>query len=949
MNRHPARSVVSVLSALLLVAAAAASGVDEFTVKRENTFEFAQKPVVTRNGDAVTIAFESRGLCDATMAIENAEGRIIRHLASGVLGPRAPEPFQKDSKKQALVWDGKNDQGVYVDNKDAVTVRVSLGLKPQFEKSLFWCPQKRVGNASSPVLCAAPEGIYVAEGCGVDSVRMYAHNGDYARTVYPFPRDKVGQVNGMETAAFPQDGQTLPIKRGPKHASTLLRSGDNMVPAPGKYGTATSAMAVQGSRMALAYYALDRLGTDGSSGGFDLHGPETSIVFGVAKERKRFSPRSAAFSPDGKWLYMAGYNSGGEGCEWLHCVTRLDYAARDAKMELFAGTWQPEDMHARDKEFTVPASVAVDAQGRVYVADFMNNRIQVLTPDGKLFKSVKVTHPAEVFVHPKTGAIYVGSWMLKNRFVPDLKYKIPAVCMRLGPVDNPTVEATWPLPFNSYNATVDWNRISGLQYRMTVDFWAEQPTIWVVPGVLFDIGGWAVVEAKKNLVGTGILLLQEEGGKLSIKRDFDRDTVKSVVRANPPVISRQRLYVHPVDGRLYVAEGDCAVMKGVNQLVEINPETGKVKLVDLPMAMEDMAIGLDGYFYLRSDFEVGRFDPSVWREIPWDYGEERKRAGFDGRSMPLVSALPLPGTGRYPCWWHMGGMAINARGQLAVVTCNFPPRGETLTDENPYTKRGKLPAGGKPYTPTLYPGRVTGYETHVWDEHGKLVYEDAIPGFSTTDGIGIDKDCNLYVLAAMNRNLDGKPYFLPWAGTLVKMRPKQGKVISASEGAPARLGKTAAPNRPPDVNMWGAGDTWLENPEWMYGGVGFVGANSGGSCVCWNARPALDLFARSFAPEVDHYSVAVLDSNGNLILRVGQYGNVDDGKPLNPAGGPANTRSIGGDEVAIFHAPYVGTHTDRRLFIADPGNNRIASVKLGYHTSESVALQGLPDLTREKK
>jgi hypothetical protein len=47
--------------------------------------------------------------------------------------------------------------------------------------------------------------------------------------------------------------------------------------------------------------------------------------------------------------------------------------------------------------------------------------------------------------------------------------------------------------------------------------------------------------------------------------------------------------------------------------------------------------------------------------------------------------------------------------------------------------------------------------------------------------------------------------------------------------------------------------------------------------------------------------------------------------------------------VAIFHAAYLGTHTDRRLFIADAGNARILSVKLGYHAEEKTALKDVPD------
>lgn len=40
------------------------------------------------------------------------------------------------------------------------------------------------------------------------------------------------------------------------------------------------------------------------------------------------------------------------------------------------------------------------------------------------------------------------------------------------------------------------------------------------------------------------------------------------------------------------------------------------------------------------------------------------------------------------------------------------------------------------------------------------------------------------------------------------------------------------------------------------------------------------------------------------------------------------------------HGATYATDTDRRLFIADPGNQRIASVKLGYHAEEKVALNG---------
>ena len=72
-----------------------------------------------------------------TVAVENSQGKIIRHLASGVLGVNAPAPFQKNSLKQVIKWDNKDDHGRYVDNLKETKIRVSLGLQAEYEKDLY--------------------------------------------------------------------------------------------------------------------------------------------------------------------------------------------------------------------------------------------------------------------------------------------------------------------------------------------------------------------------------------------------------------------------------------------------------------------------------------------------------------------------------------------------------------------------------------------------------------------------------------------------------------------------------------------------------------------------------------------------------------------------------------------------------------------------------------------
>jgi len=358
----------------------------------------------------------------------------------------------------------------------------------------------------------------------------------------------------------------------------------------------------------------------------------------------------------------------------------------------------------------------------------------------------------------------------------------------------------------------------------------------------------------------------------------------------------------------------------------------------------EAAFDLDGRVYLRNTDMIVRYDFPTFREVPWDYGEERERQGNDGgiygRTTPVIAGLHMPSTS--PVCYHQGGIYVSPKGDV-IASCAYRYVG---------ISSGRL--AGKQvhridvYKPRIFPGRVVNSTSpciHVWDKHGKLKYEDAVPGVGQCDGVAIDRDDNIYVMHAPTRVLDGRRYFNEMSETLMKVRPNRSRVVS-SRGSPVQLPESGRPRRPPDLQSTRHGEAWVENAEWMYGGVGFAGFNMighGGGCACWFSRFTLDLFARSIAPEPHQYRVAVLDSAGNLILRIGRYGNVDDGMPLVRQGGPARPRSVGGDEVTLVHACFVGTHTDRRIFIADLGNARIVSVKLDYHATEKVALKNVKE------
>jgi sugar lactone lactonase YvrE len=958
-------AVLLLLSLAAGIEARAGSVYDELKVKRQEVFAFVEKPRVTRAGDLVTISFKSKAYCDATVVIENTQGRIVRHLISGVLGPNAPAPFKKNSLAQTLVWDGKNDAGRYIDNKEDIVVRVSLGLRPRFERTLLWSPRKRIG-ARAPIMIAAPEGVYVYEGLGVDHLRLFDHSGEYLRTVYPFPAANFSKVAGMEWRSYPHDGKKLPVKHGFVQAS-LLPSGTSYMDSADKLhgGLGATAVAVSGKRLALAYRTLARFSTDGvsarslSGSALRIQGPVVSFNKRIRRAGHIIGPASMAFSPDGKYVYLTGYHW---GCSYprnagsWHGVYRLEYE-KDDPPTVFAGVMK-ENGHGTDaKHFTVPTCVDTDQQGRVYVADYMNDRVQIFSPGGKLLKSLRTSKPAWIRVHKKTGELYVFSWPangISNAILRKAGNKVNVrkfknTLTHYGSFKNPVKKAVYPMPSErlDFGGMVSF----GTPYRVEIDSWIKDLRLWMTPNkhkvTAFEVGYWGggtiAREATDKWSGDGVKILTYDARKPKLIRNFADEVAKRFTRAKPPDFSRQRLYFNPQNRKLYVAE-DSSFGKSFKDMLRITPETGKVKRIDLPFDAEDMCFGHDGLAYLRTDTVVLRYDSRTWREVPWDYGEERQHVQFSsiggGKATKAIAGLATPG--HRPVCWHQGGMSVNARGQL-VMSC-------TSRAKSAQRQRGVKARVGeirsKAYTPALYPGRVRHGEVHVWDKHGKLVHEDAIPGLTWLCGTSIDRDGNIYVLADSTRAFGRKKYHNEMTGTLMKFKPGKGKLISASGRAPVRLSKENRPKRPPEVSGGSTGTAWVEGSEWLFGAAGWFGFNTaraGGGCDCWHSRFCLDYLARSFVPEVERYSVAILDSAGNVITRIGRVGNVDDGKPLDLKGGPANPRSIGGDEIALFHAAYVGTETDRRLFIHDAGNSRILSVKLGYHVDHKTALKAIPD------
>jgi hypothetical protein len=908
----------------------------EFKIKRKNVFEFIKKPEIKEEKNSTTISFAVKDFCDVTIAIENSEGKIIRHLVSGVLGPKAPEPLKKDSLEQSVVWDNKDDQGAYVENSASPVVRVSLGLQAEYEKDLDYSPYSIISRL--PNIAATPEGVYVYDTNFVDFLKFFKHDGTYQKTIYPFPPSQIKNVKGLKWGkAF--DGHEILIKESNWH-QTLLTSGDNDTGSAGKghgiqYGS--TVLAVNGKRIALAYEDLNRISTDGNSGGLPLKGSKLIDVSishyvgeggdrhhggatGMGAGKKRVGPSSMAFSPDGKFVYLTGYmwENGGIGSS-VQAVFKMSYDTNE-EIKVFAGVNSQTEYGSDNSHFSVPTSVDTDTKGNVYVSDYMNDRVQIFDASGTFQKSLSVKKPAKLLVHQKTGEIYIFTWGIVGvpaDLTKKLAYyrdKIPQKLTIFSSYPEMKLKEEYDFPLGPSDISQAVVSI-GPFFQIALDSWTEYPTLWVV-----GAGGKAPDNMDKGLYGpdpkvweSGIRLIQLKAGKWEVIGNFQQKAKKdqySFWNGN-----NKKLIFNPKNEKLYVADGG-------HSLLEIDPVSTKKRFLNIPFSTDDTDIDINGLLYLRTHTTLTRWEMEPWREVPFDYGQDMTSSASHA-SPKSVSGIAVPGSGTV-CGYE-SGISVNSNGDIAIH-CHTPD-----TEGKKFDQKSALI-----FTPAEFEGRNTSSYSgviYIWDKYGKLIGKDVIGGADKNDGISIDKDRNIYLMTIGNRLIEGKPFDDGGSSTLVKFKKDaKGKFIS-SDGSKIPLSPANYPKRPPDLRTGqGSIKQWVENNEWLYGGVSFAGFSPTGNCACWYTRWRLDYFSRSIIPVPMSYEVHVLDTSGNLILKIGQYGNED-------SKGKNSIEPIGGDEVGLFHPCFVATQTDRRIFISDFGNGKILSVKLKYVVNEMIPVK----------
>ncbi len=883
--------------------------------ERENVFAFTEKPSVRMVGkDRYEIAFAVKGNCDVAAGLIDEKGAVVRHLGAGVLGRNAPSPFQKDSLKQTLVWDGKDDLGEYVKQPDELRVRVRLGLKPVLDRRLGVTNPKSIPGGVWG-LCADETGVYVIAGVdGIRGVRKFDRAGNYVRTLFPPPAGTPPEkLEGLDFVEYEPGRRAL---QTPDLTSVCNDPPAGCLPKVSTRQPISCRPAIANGRV---YYLAvpdrdrrpPRLHYVGADGSTDMKG-----TVGRDLGMPVMSRPNLAASPDGKWLYLAGDDESTSYTESMACAVFRCSLAGDGPTEVFAGVLGKPG--SDDRHLNRAQGIDCDGQGRVYVCDNLNSRIQVFSPEGKLLKSIRIDKPVDIAVNRKTGAMYV-------LHVTRVRGRSENRLSKLVSFDDPTVAAHAAPP-------------AGL---MTLDWWSPRPRVWLAGRVGGREGG-GIMDGRFSISGANVTVWEDDGKGFRKIADFEEEVTKEAGTARIgswPGTTRAgagKVVCDPVRERAYFMNSWVFDLRSGERLADLR----------LPGVIDDIAFDKRGYmhchfnpgFYQRG---VGRLDPGTvqrdgtLRECPYDYGVEAR--GWVG----VLSVRDQPGSK-----FFQDGIGVNMRGEVAENSNIYyvPKRDDAavgffrmMSDNSgsPKTYAGfqrvvqaMQKRGEEVYSIRPRPGvPLAGATIWTFETSGELRDTCAVTAGGLINGVMMDEDGGLYFVNNRTRLAGGTPFLAgrggvfgagqdakpkdPFTGTLMKV-PQTATILSSS----ASVKMDTPPARDPELGQYHE-KAWCEGAAWLYAGASPIVP---GGCSCPTQRLHTDWYKRTFVPEVYRHSIGVVDTAGNLILHIGEYGNFDSG-----------------DEIATSDARMI-SGTDNYLCFSDRGE-RLVSLKFDYHAEETVPIR----------
>jgi DNA-binding beta-propeller fold protein YncE len=835
---------------------------------------------VRRDGDQIKIRFEADAPTDIEAAILDAGGKVVRHLAAGLLGKNAPQPFQKNALRQEIEWDGLDDAGNPAQG-GPFTARVRAGAGPQLDRLLGWdgncLPGKIVSLRMSPqgelfVLLADPFR-------GQAEMRVLDSNGKYLRTIIPYPAD----TPEKRTAAVGQitiDGRRHPmIFNGQGHSLYPLTAGlreQTMAWHPDGYlilASAVGSMCNHGPPRFLM--ALHPAG--GAPEGMPHVGPQIRAAggfMGGAGEAYAMGLDRIAVSPDGEWIYVVQNFSDSYrfAKELRHGVYRLKWNQAKAE-ELWVGR---DAAGSGDDEFNEPAGIAVDGQGRVFICDRGNNRVKIVAPDGKLLGQFPCPQPEQIELHPKTGEVVI-----------------------LSKENNRRAESGKLFLFSAWEEGAT-KRIAELEVPglccMTLDPTSDKLRLWIAYAT-----GW------RRPYGLAPVTVAD--GTFKIGEDVNRAGAlhhPSFLVADP-ARNRAIVYEHlDVSGHR-----------------SIDLRTGEVTA--LKTRGSDLAMDAQGNLYIMDDYNansMSRYGPDL-APLPFSATGTNK--------LQLTYRAYGPGMGlRGHCVAPNGDIYVRRspnHGCVSTVDV-FGPDG-TLKRAGLVRGTGSADGGiGVDNRGNVY----LGTNLKPADTPLPADFAAAIPAEAWRYYRGEQRETPWSYLYC-------NPYLFHM-GSVFKFGPEGGTIYgNFGDWAQVTDPNLAVDKAPADAasykSAYLAWDVKVVGAKWRYPGIGIIPASfdvfrGDDGCSCMVSQLDADPYGRVFAPSVFYSAVEMIDPAGNRIARIGAYGNADSAGPHSHVPQP---------EIP-FAWPTVCDYAeaDGKLYVTDSVNRRIVVVRFEYGSEQSCPL-----------
>jgi hypothetical protein len=844
---------------------------------------FTKKPTAVKANGKVKVEFTVDRNTDVAIYVEDGQGKVVRHLAGGVLGKNAPEPLQPNALIQSVEWDGKDDFG-----KPAAggpfQFRVQLGMRPEFDGFLMHNPN---GSGEVSAVAVGPGGtLYVFHKDGVANgnmgghkIKVYNRDGKHQKVILPFPADiapaKVKALGTFQTAA----GDLVPHM----HNWETLSFYPDIDGIRGRDMPEMSCPAVDSKGRVYWMVKRPALVAVDADGGIPYDTflgpkllPEIKDLRLAGPSWEFWSERpSLAVSSDDKYVYFAGLSAGAgdfKKAKPLPCVFRVEAATR-GPAEVFIGKL---DEPGKDKGLlTAPRGLAV-AKGLLYVADPGSNRVVAFKESDRSYAGeIAVENPQVIGVDPSSGAIYVCAYT--GAQTADL--------IKFSGLENGKELYRLTLPRTGYSPNVGVHRIA-------VDTSAKPVRIWV-----------------PYLYGhpARLTCIEDTGDKFVNKGD-PRDNKQLWVEGH------RDLTVDRVRGEVYVEVGGGIGAK----YYRLDDETGAIKdVVDISrhqLYATQLIAAIDGNLYTFN-----------WAKGLYRFDRKGKDLNWDGQSTHVIP---------------IGGQMCFQLRHMALRPFAPPDELYVVAPVDSITKNPK--DASKFFTLNVIGQDGKSKRTLIWqclngaiprlDAKGNIYIADLVKPPDRSYPEFFDGKLPAPPKETAAGDLFWNSYMY---GSIIKFPPTGGIIWHTKDLPKSRVGEPppellAKPKEPfkrhfsSSPHLTGE----IQGALWTRFGYAPYSAHMSGNtshCMCEGSGFDVDPFGRVFFPNLGQFRIEVVDTNNNPITMFGKYGNEDSGGP---------NATVKKPDIPLAWPVYVAV-SDRQAYVADTVNRRVVRVKLGYATEAS--------------